>query len=341
MNIPININSKVALSLATVAVAGALIVGATVAFFSDTETSEGNILQAGSLDLKVDSEAHYDGLVCDGNVWEDDDNGATELTRSELIGQPCDGTWALKDLGDGDIFFNITDIKPGDEGENTISLHVFRNDAWGRFIIDDVSDDDNTCTEPESEVGAFDPQCNGQPNTDPGANNLGELGENLSFYAWIDQGSIPGFQCANPTTEDPGARCNADPDEGDNIQQCVQEPECEEPTVIQPGDLDPNGETHNIWEALAAVRVLFDDDCNLADDGDGDGHNVDEAGKYLACHGLADDGRLVGSATYYFGLGWSLPDNVGNEAQTDSLSADLSFEIEQHRNNPSPFPTPI
>jgi hypothetical protein len=46
---------------------------------------------------------------------------------------------------------------------------------------------------------------------------------------------------------------------------------------------------------------------------------------------------MVGSTTYYFGLAWSVPDDVGNEAQTDSLNADLTFEVEQHRNNPIPF----
>ena len=46
-------------------------------------------------------------------------------------------------------FFEFDDIKPGDFGENTINIHVDNNDAWLRMIIKDVTDLDNSCTEPE------------------------------------------------------------------------------------------------------------------------------------------------------------------------------------------------
>src|SRR3989344_5455795 len=40
-------------------------------------------------------------------------------------------TWALKDLVPSvDKFWNFDDIKPGDYGENTISMHVKKTDAW-------------------------------------------------------------------------------------------------------------------------------------------------------------------------------------------------------------------
>src|SRR3989344_1160058 len=322
------INTKLLLSGITILAAAALIIGATFAFFSDTETSTGNTLAAGAIDLKVDSEAHYAGLVCQNSVCVDDNPPST--TRQDLVGEECDGTWSLKDLGGDDIFFNLDDIKPGDEGENTISLHVFDNDAWGRFVISNVQALDNDCTEPETE--SSDPECSITPTPIPG---VGELASSLSFHVWLDQGAILGFQCFNPVNGATGARCSEDPTEGDNVQQCISEGNCQEPDLITPGSLDPNGETHNIWEGLALYRASLSTACN-ATDGDGDGHAVDESDNYLACHGLADDGRLVGSATYYFGLGWSLPDNVGNEAQTDSLSATLSFEVVQQRNNPNP-----
>lgn len=336
MTMPISVNSKILLSTAAIMAAAALIIGATFAFFSDTETSEDNILQAGALDLKIDSEAHYAGLVCEdtgeGTEWAEEATGSA--TRTELIGEECKGTWELKDLEEGDTFFELFDLKPGDSGENTISLHVFDNDAWGKFVIDGVNDDDNTCTEPESEVDpADDPECSGNPNTDPGQNGLGELSENMSFHAWLDQGSILGFQCANPTTGTTGARCSVDPTEGDNIQQCGIDQQCAEPNVITPGPLDPGGETHNIWEGLALYRASLGTACDSTDL-DGDGHAVNGSGQYLACHGLADDGRLVGSATYYFGLAWDFDEDAGNEAQTDSIDADISFNIVQQRNNP-------
>lgn len=50
---PIAINSRILLSAASIAAAAALIIGATFAFFSDTETSSGNTFTAGTLDLQV------------------------------------------------------------------------------------------------------------------------------------------------------------------------------------------------------------------------------------------------------------------------------------------------
>jgi len=47
-------NKKIILSLSVIGIVAAIAIGGTVAFFSDTETSAGNILVAGSLDLKVD-----------------------------------------------------------------------------------------------------------------------------------------------------------------------------------------------------------------------------------------------------------------------------------------------
>lgn len=310
---------RIILSVGMIVFVAAIAIGATGAFFSDTETSTGNTFTAGALDLRVDSESHYNGNVC------------TEVTAGifQWVGQagwpvpgtPCDGTWAETDLGATHKFFNLTDVKPGDIGEDTISLHVYDNDAWGRFVISNVSDLDVTCTEPENEATLPGPvdadlECNNATST-PAA---GELAENISFWAWIDDGSIPGFQGLD------------DEGEGDNVQQE------REVTVITEGTVDEAGETHNIWEALAAYRASLGATCAEEDaDGNGQTGTSGDEETYVECQGIAVDGRMVGSTTYYFGLGWDIPETVGNEIQTDSLVADLSFEVEQHRNNPSPF----
>ena len=306
---------------------GALAVGATGAFFSDTETSTGNTFTAGALDLKVDSEAHYNGKICIPNTQENPQVEGDEFVWGSgsavwpITGTPCEGTWTETDLGAQHQFFNLTDVKPGDVGENTISLHVYDNDAWGRFVISEVEDVDNDCTEPEEE--SLNDSCTvlAPELVTPGS---GELAESVTFSAWIDDGSIPGFQ----GPEDQG--------EGDNVQQEG------EVTIIQPGTVDEPGETHNIWEALAAYRASLGTTCDV-EGGDTDGNGqTDNDGTpseddYGICQGLADDGRMVGSTTYYFGLDWSVPTSVGNEAQTDSLNATLGFEVEQHRNNPVAF----
>lgn len=326
------INTKILLSGAVILAAAAVVVGATFAFFADTETSTANTLAAGELDLKVDSEAHYNGLVCtlteenepgvedDVYLWLQPEGEEVPVPAPAHYNQPCDGTWEETDLGVENTFFNFTDIKPGDVGENTISLHVYNNDAWGRFVISNVQDLDNTCTEPEEESSD---SCTVEApeGVTPGS---GELAENITFNAWIDDGETPGFQGPEDLTE------------GDNIQQDNEQ------TIIAAGTVDEAGEIHNIWTGLAAYRAFLDVN-NLCEATDADGNGqTDNDGtpsedNYLTCQGIADDGRMVGSTTYYFGLAWNVPDSVGNEAQSDSLSANLSFEVEQHRNNEAPF----
>ena len=97
---------RLLVSLLTIGVVTSVVFGITQAFFSDTETSQNNVLAAGKLDLKIDNTSYL--------------NHAISTTT----------TWGLKDLTSNDLFFNFTDLKPGDEGEDTISIHVDDNDAW-------------------------------------------------------------------------------------------------------------------------------------------------------------------------------------------------------------------
>lgn len=218
----------------------------------------------------------------------------------DLVGKPCDGTWSLTDLRDGvHKFFNFDDVKPGDMGEDTVSLHVYDNDAWGRLKVAVIKDSDNTCT--SSEEVAENGAC-------VAPDGPGDLRKNLKFRIWLDEGAQPGFQGKG-----------SDPGEGDNVQQ---ENEIQ---IVAPGDIDAGGETHNIWPALQAAYNAHG--CTVAN-----GQT-----SYGLCHGLAADGRMVASATYYFGIAWELPVSTGNEAQTDVFEGDIAFEVEQVRNNPTPF----
>lgn len=260
----ITINSRILLSIASIAAAAALIVGATVAFFSDTETSTGNTFTAGSLDLKVDNTCHY-------NEPADDTPNCPEIL--DQSGNPIVlTTWESTDLGAAHKFFYFTDVKPGDYGEDTVSLTV-DNDAWLRLLINVTADTDNSCTEPELVV---DTTC-GEPDD-------GELLENLLFTVWLDQGVTPGFQGPQDLSE-----CD-----NDYVGQF-------EPTLISEGTVQ-DGE---IWDL------------------------DDFSGAYL----LANQKSC-------FGIAWRLPETVGNEVQSDGVEASMEFQVEQYRNNPSPFPSP-
>lgn len=219
----------------------------------------------------------------------------------DLSGESCEGlSWTETNLETGvHRFFDFDDIKPGDRGEDTVSLHVSDNDAWGRMVVAVTKDTDNTCT--SSEEIAEDNACSAP-------NGTGELRENLNFVVWLDEGIKPGFQ----------GKQN-DVGEGDNLKQES------EVGLVSAGAIEADGEIHDIGLGLSAA---------YAEHGCSD---ADGATNYGLCHGLASDGRMVASTTYYFGIAWDLPIDTGNEAQTDIFVSDISFEVEQYRNNPTPF----
>lgn len=139
-----------------IAVVGGIVAGSTGAFLSDTETSSGNTFTAGVIDLKVDNESYYNRVLNPGTSWQ------------------------LDDLDNGRLFFNFADLKPDDEGEDTISLHPGSNDAYVCMDMTLTSDDDKSSNEPELEDG----------DTQEDINNTwdGELADNLQMFWWADDG---------------------------------------------------------------------------------------------------------------------------------------------------------
>lgn len=161
---------KALLSLFTIGVVAVVALVASQAFFNDTETSTGNVLQAGAIDLTIDNESYVvDYLAPEG-----------EVEPSGKLVAITETTWGLRDLT-VEKFFNFYDLKPGDWGEDTISVHVDSNDAWACAKIELTEDSDVDYTEPEL---ADDTTVNLQSplTTD------GELPENLSFFWWPDDG---------------------------------------------------------------------------------------------------------------------------------------------------------
>lgn len=85
---------RILISLAIIAAVGAIVIKGTTAFFSDTETSAGNIFTAGSIDLKIDHlKASYNGQDCVTNCIEEDGNLVIngDFEAPALAG----GTWAI------------------------------------------------------------------------------------------------------------------------------------------------------------------------------------------------------------------------------------------------------
>jgi len=144
-----------------VAVIIALVTTGTFALFSDTETSTANQFTAGIIDLEID---------CDG-----------------------DTTFAVTDDPLPKIFNYLpaSDIKPGDDGEVTLSLHLKTdsNDADLWMQITTLVDDGGAT--PESEDAGDD-----------------VISDAIEVLIWLDEGSTAGWQGTG-----------ADSEEGDNTWQ--------------------------------------------------------------------------------------------------------------------------
>lgn len=152
---------KILLSLATLAFVGAVIVGGTIAIFSDTEVSTGNTFTAGAIDLTVDNESYYNGVFNEGTSW------LQPANLDDGQGPGFEGEY---------WFFHFEDLKPGDWGEDTISLHVNNNDSWLCVDVTLTSNQDNGSTEPELN------------DEEPWTAGRGELADNVNFIWWADDG---------------------------------------------------------------------------------------------------------------------------------------------------------
>jgi len=142
-------------SVLVIAIAASMMTFGTQSYLSDSEKSEGNILQAGELDLRIDLMSSY---------WYD--------AAGNLLDEPIEFEETNLTI---EKFFNWSDIKPGDWGEMTISLHVYDNDALLWFNISNIMDLENGINNPESKVPDDTPED-------------GELDDHLRFYIWLDDG---------------------------------------------------------------------------------------------------------------------------------------------------------
>lgn len=142
---PLTSSLKIAASVSIVLVVGVLLSSQPVegtTFASKDKT--------GRLELTVDSTAYYNGVLQPALTWE-----AKNLVPT------------------ADHFFTFSDVKPGDSGSTTISLHLKRGSAWACLDFRRLLDDENYVTEPE--VGE---------DTVEG----GDLSRLLQFFAWRDDG---------------------------------------------------------------------------------------------------------------------------------------------------------
>ena len=187
----------------------------TTAFFSDSESFEGNTIATGELDLLVDWQQTYDfgdgrqfvsahpdhdgdgeqSVEIDGQVLrysdfpdpdDEDSNGANipELNCANV--PPLEEATFGTDPVTGEemeTLVQFADVKPGDSGEITFSLHLCDNPGYLWMQADNVTDDGGVLTGPEGEV-------------DP--DNLGNLGDAIQATLWYDEDCDNVYDPAEP-----------------------------------------------------------------------------------------------------------------------------------------------
>jgi Ca-activated chloride channel family protein len=170
----------------------------TSALFSDSESFLGNSLTAGTLDLKLDYKSTYTGGVgrldavqamgypdaedlgdgvyllgqapspADMQAWED------LVTGEEFeFCSPAADEFLVN--GDGIPVFTLDDVKPGDSGEVTISIHICDNPGYLQLSGTLFDNLENGQTEPEIDAEGED------------TDGIGELADAIEVCVWYDE----------------------------------------------------------------------------------------------------------------------------------------------------------
>lgn len=262
---------KIILSITSIIFSGAILVGGTGAFLNNQNSSTGNTFATGIIDLKVGNESYVTN-----------NNGILVFSSST--------SWSMSSLG-GKLFFNFLDIKPGDVGEDTISLHVKNNNAWACMNVKITATPENGQLEPESIV---DTTLSG---------NGGELQKNLYFIFWAD--------------------------DGDNVYERGEKifKKGLAKDIFDGKNWTIADSTGNIWSSykkdpILANSVKYIGKAWCFGDVSETPLNQDGKGK------TGNNGPLVrGTGVICSGK------KVGNIVQSDGLVADVSFLVEQSKNN--------
>jgi len=264
---------KILLSLSILAFVGVVVVGATGAWFTNTETSQGNTFTAGIIDLKVDNDSYVT-------------NSEGQLVRSEST------SWDPSDLL-GKYFFKFSDLKPGDVGEDTISLHVQNNPAWACLDITVTETPENGQTTPELLVDST------------AGVNEGELQNELNFVFWKDDGDnvLETDEVNSIFWQDSIADISSSP--------TLALADSEGGVLENGAPLTP-GEDYYIGKAWCQGELSLDakDPYYLDTDND-DNRGPLERGTGISCDGS----------------------EIGNASQTDGVVADVEFSVTQSRHN--------
>ncbi|MFB6082655.1 MAG: VWA domain-containing protein [Halorientalis sp.] len=169
----------------------------TSAFFSDNESFIGNSLTAGTMDLKLDYKATYQGganrlaalqqnypdaeALGDGVYLLDQAPSPGDMEEWEDMVQDNDFVFCSPEAdeflvnGDGVPVFTLDDVKPGDYGEVTMSIHICDNPAFLQLVGKLGENAENGQNDPELAAEGAD------------QDGVGELADEIQVRVWYDE----------------------------------------------------------------------------------------------------------------------------------------------------------
>lgn len=281
----------------------------TLALLSDSESlgssGNANIIQGGEVDLEVDWEVVYFGP------------GSSPKTIDSQT-EPVDRPGPIVD---------VTDLKPGDIIEKTLSTHINGNPAFLTFDLSVLADEDNGINDPEDAV-------DGEFNDSDGTEG-GDIAENLNCVVWYD-----GFEDSEGNNGGTGgAPGNNRPDEGS-----IWKPETD-PTNDEEFEaaLDSAGSPSDVFDIESNLVIASGTLAELATAENPILIDSRDQGAIPADYG--DSACYDNGAVQYIGcLCWlprDIPSVDDNIIQTDRLEYQFGFGAIQCRDNVADDGTPI
>lgn len=145
---------KIVFLFGIIGIASAAAIAASRAYFYQSAGSGGNDFAAAVLDLKISSHGWLNGK------------------------EDASTTWAsLKNLSEGDEYYNFSGLKPGDWGENTISMSAQSVPAYACLKVKITDSGENGVTSGEIAAG------------EDASASVGDLQDFVHFIFWADNGN--------------------------------------------------------------------------------------------------------------------------------------------------------
>ncbi|GAB7092978.1 hypothetical protein JCM30237_01300 [Halolamina litorea] len=178
---------NVLIGLGSIGIASAGAGLGTTAYFSDTESFSGNVLEAGQFDLRVRYVGQYNEF------------GEPMFGQASGIIDGVNSTVGGTTVGEADFGFTVDDLKPGDTGVGEFCFQIIDNPGYVWMSGEVTQNDENGYTEPEPTTAA-----GGDINTPGDADGEGELLDALQVYVSYSDGAYSDTSSGSPPTVLPG-----------------------------------------------------------------------------------------------------------------------------------------